>query len=150
MWSIRCFSPGGDIGRLAVCGTVNDLAVGGAVPFYLSCAIIIEEGVTIDLLRQITGSMAKTAGEAGVKIVTGNTKVVPKGACDKLFITTTGIGVIRAGVHLGAHHARPMTASASAPPARPPCRSTPARAATSRPTWWHAASPNCGRRPARC
>jgi hydrogenase expression/formation protein HypE len=99
------FFPGGDIGKLAVCGTVNDLAVGGATPLYLSCAIIIEEGVTIDLLRQIARSMAATAQQAGVRIVTGDTKVVQKGACDKLFITTTGIGVIREGVDLGVDRA---------------------------------------------
>ena len=98
--------PGGDIGKLAVCGTVNDLAVGGAVPLYLSCAAIVEEGVTIDLLRQIAASMAATAREAGVAIVTGDTKVVTKGACDKLFLTTTGVGVIRDGVDLGADRAR--------------------------------------------
>jgi len=98
--------PGGDIGRLAVCGTVNDLAVGGALPLYLSCAVIVEEGVSIDLLRQIAKSMATTAQEAGVKIVTGDTKVVNKGACDRIFITTTGIGVVAAGVELGAHRAR--------------------------------------------
>ena len=98
--------PGGDIGKLAVCGTINDLAVGGARPFYLSCAAIVEEGVTIDLLRQVAGSMARTAAEAGVEIVTGDTKVVHKGACDKLFLTTTGIGVIREGVDLGAHLAQ--------------------------------------------
>jgi hydrogenase expression/formation protein HypE len=100
------FFPGGDIGKLAVCGTVNDLAVGGAVPLYLSCAIIIEEGVRIELLRKIAQSMATTAQHAGVSIVTGDTKVVQKGACDKLFITTTGIGVIREGVNLGVHKAR--------------------------------------------
>jgi hydrogenase expression/formation protein HypE len=99
--------PGGDIGKLAVCGTVNDLAVGGAVPLYLSCAVIIEEGVSIDLLRRIARSMAQTAKAAGVEIVTGDTKVVHKGACDKLFITTTGVGVIREGLSLGAHMARP-------------------------------------------
>ncbi len=99
--------PGGDIGKLAVCGTVNDLAVGGARPLYLSCAVIIEEGVTLDLLRQIARSMAVAAKDAGVQIVTGDTKVVHKGACDKLFITTTGIGAIREGVTLGAHLARP-------------------------------------------
>ena len=94
------------IGKLAVCGTVNDLAVGGARPLYLSCAAIVEEGMTIDLLRQIAGSMARAAAEAGVEIVTGDTKVVHRGACDKLFLTTTGIGVIREGVNLGAHLAR--------------------------------------------
>jgi hydrogenase expression/formation protein HypE len=99
--------PGGDIGSLAVCGTVNDLAVGGATPLYLSCAVIIEEGVPIDLLRQIARSMAAAADRAGVRIVTGDTKVVQKGACDKLFITTTGIGVIREGIEMGVHRARP-------------------------------------------
>ncbi len=101
------FFPGGDIGKLAVYGTVNDLAVGGAVPLLLSCAVIIEEGVSIDLLRRVTGSMAEAATASGVQIVTGDTKVVHKGACDKLFITTTGIGVIRKGLDLGAHQARP-------------------------------------------
>ncbi|MFZ0606933.1 MAG: hydrogenase expression/formation protein HypE [Xanthobacteraceae bacterium] len=99
--------PGGDIGKLAVCGTVNDLAVSGAIPLYLSCAVIIEEGVTIDFLRQIARSMAATAQEAGVKIVTGDTKVVNKGACDRMFITTTGIGTIRPEIDLGAHSVRP-------------------------------------------
>jgi len=98
--------PGGDIGRLAVCGTVNDLAVGAAVPLYLSCAAIVEEGVAVDLLRQIAVSMAATALEAGVAIVAGDTKVVARGACDKLFLTTTGVGVIGAGVDLGADRAR--------------------------------------------
>nr|MBA3543059.1 hydrogenase expression/formation protein HypE [Chthoniobacterales bacterium] len=101
------FFPGGDIGKLAVCGTVNDLAVGGAVPLYLSCAAIIEEGMPFELLRQIARSMAHTAREAGVKIVTGDTKIVNKGACDKMFITTTGVGVIRPGLDLGAHRAEP-------------------------------------------
>ena len=100
------FFPGGDIGTLAVCGTVNDLAVGGAVPLYLSCAAIIEEGVSINLLRKIARSMAETAAKAGVRIVTGDTKVVHRGACDKVFITTTGIGVIREGVELGVDRAR--------------------------------------------
>ncbi|MBV8978647.1 MAG: hydrogenase expression/formation protein HypE [Alphaproteobacteria bacterium] len=99
--------PGGDIGKLAVCGTVNDLAVGGAKPLYLTCAVIIEEGLDVDILRGIAASMARTAREAGVAIVTGDTKVVDKGACDKLFINTTGIGVIRTGIELGAHRVRP-------------------------------------------
>jgi hydrogenase expression/formation protein HypE len=99
--------PGGDIGKLAVCGTVNDLAVGGAKPLYLSCAVIIEEGMTVESLRQIARSMAETAREAGVEIVTGDTKVVTRGACDKIFITTTGVGVIPAGCNLGADKARP-------------------------------------------
>jgi hydrogenase expression/formation protein HypE len=99
--------PGGDIGKLAVCGTINDLAVGGAKPLYLSCAVIIEEGFDVDTLREIAGSMALAARSAGVSIVTGDTKVVDKGACDKLFINTTGIGVIRPGVELGAGRVRP-------------------------------------------
>jgi hydrogenase expression/formation protein HypE len=98
--------PGGDIGRLAVCGTVNDLAVGGARPLYLSCSVIVEEGLEVELLRRIARSMAASAREAGVAIVTGDTKVVARGACDKLFITTAGVGVIGEGIELGAHRAR--------------------------------------------
>ena len=75
------FFPGGDIGKLAVCGTVNDLAVGGAVPLYLSCAVVAEEGLSIALLRRVAKSIADAAGEAEVAIVTGDTKIVPKGAC---------------------------------------------------------------------
>jgi hydrogenase expression/formation protein HypE len=101
------FFPGGDIGKLAVCGTVNDLAVGGAKPLYLSCAAIIEEGVELELLRRIANSMAETARQAGVQFITGDTKVVQKGACDKVFLTTTGIGVIRPEFHLGSDRARP-------------------------------------------
>jgi hydrogenase expression/formation protein HypE len=101
------FFPGGDIGKLAVNGTVNDLAVGGAVPLYLSCAVIIEEGVPVDLMRRVAQSMALAARNAGVEVVTGDTKVVDKGACDELFITTSGIGVIRAGLELGVGRAQP-------------------------------------------
>lgn len=101
------FFPGGDIGTLAVNGTVNDLAVGGALPLYLSCAVIIEEGMAIALLREVANSMARAAREAGVAIATGDTKVVPKGACDKLFITTSGIGVIQPDIVLGADRAQP-------------------------------------------
>jgi hydrogenase expression/formation protein HypE len=101
------FFPGGDIGRLAVCGTVNDLAVGGAIPLYLSCAAIIEEGFPLDPLRRIARSMAEAARQAGVLVVAGDTKVVHRGACDKLFLTTTGIGVIREGIELGAHLVQP-------------------------------------------
>ncbi len=101
------FFPGGDIGKLAVCGTVNDLAVGGARPLYLSCAAIVEEGVEVDLLRRIAASMAEAARDAGIEIVTGDTKVVQRGACDQVFLTTTGIGVIRPELHLGADQARP-------------------------------------------
>ncbi|MFK5947278.1 MAG: hydrogenase expression/formation protein HypE [Methylococcales bacterium] len=88
------FFPGGDIGKLAITGTVNDLAVGGAKPLYLTCAMIIEEGFAIDELHHIALSMKKTADEAGVLIVTGDTKVVPRGFADKLFINTAGVGVI--------------------------------------------------------
>ncbi len=98
---------GGDIGKLAVCGTVNDLAVGGAVPIALSCAVVIEEGMAVATLRRIALSIAATAKAAGVRVVTGDTKVVARGACDKLFITTSGVGVIRDGLHLGIANARP-------------------------------------------
>lgn len=101
------FFPGGDIGKLAITGTVNDLAVGGAIPLYLTCGMIIEEGMLVDDLRRIAQSMRKTADEAGVKIVTGDTKVVPRGAADKLFINTAGIGVIPAGINIGTHRAQP-------------------------------------------
>ena len=101
------FFPGGDIGKLAVCGTINDLAVGAARPVALSCAVIIEEGLALDTLRAVAQSMAETARAAGVPIVTGDTKVVARGACDKLFITTTGIGVVRTGVEVGIARARP-------------------------------------------
>lgn len=94
--------PGGDIGKLAVCGTVNDLAVGGARPLWLSASFIIEEGCEIALLRRIAATMAEEARLAGVKIVTGDTKVVERGKADGVFITTSGIGVIAPGVNLGA------------------------------------------------
>jgi hydrogenase expression/formation protein HypE len=99
--------PGGDIGKLAVCGTINDLCVGGAKPLYLSCGAIIEEGVDLALLRRLAASMARTAAAAGVAIVTGDTKVVGRGSCDKLFLNTAGVGVIRSGLDLGAHRAEP-------------------------------------------
>ncbi|MBN1799057.1 MAG: hydrogenase expression/formation protein HypE [Spirochaetales bacterium] len=86
------FFPGGDIGKLAVAGTVNDLAVAGAVPRYLSASFIIEEGLPINELKTIVASMQRTARQAGVVIVAGDTKVVEKGGADKLFITTSGIG----------------------------------------------------------
>lgn len=101
------FFPGGDIGKLAVCGTINDIAVGGARPVALSCAVIVEEGLPVETLRRVAGSMAATARAAGVPIVTGDTKVVARGACDKLFITTTGIGVVRVGADIGIGRARP-------------------------------------------
>ena len=99
------FFPGGDIGKLAVTGTVNDLAVGGAKPLYLTCGMIIEEGFNVETLRKIVKSMKQTADEAGVKIVTGDTKVVNKGAADKLFINTAGIGVIGQNININANRA---------------------------------------------
>jgi hydrogenase expression/formation protein HypE len=101
------FFPGGDIGKLAVTGTVNDLAVGGAIPLYLTCSMIIEEGMPVDDLRRIAQSMRETADQAGVKIVTGDTKVVPRGAADKLFINTAGIGVIPSGINISSNRAQP-------------------------------------------
>ena len=87
------FFPGGDIGKLAVCGTLNDLAVSGARPLYLSAAFILEEGFPIDHLEAIARSMGETASAAGVALVTGDTKVVKRGQCDKVYITTSGIGL---------------------------------------------------------
>lgn len=98
--------PGADIGSLAVNGTVNDLAVGGAHPLYLSCALVIEEGLELDVLRRILRSMAKAAERTGVQIVTGDTKVVQRGAADRLFINTAGVGVIPAGRDVGAGRLR--------------------------------------------
>ncbi len=91
------FFSGGDIGKLAVCGTINDLVVSGASPLYISCGFIIEEGFSIDLLEQVAWSMGEICKETGVKIVTGDTKVVEKGSVDGLFINTSGIGVINRG-----------------------------------------------------
>ncbi|MFO1058030.1 MAG: hydrogenase expression/formation protein HypE [Dongiaceae bacterium] len=101
------FFPGGDIGKLAVCGTINDLAVSGARPLYLTCAAIIEEGFPLAELRRVVRSMAETARAAGVAIVAGDTKVVGRGACDKLFINTAGIGTVPAGLRLGPAEIRP-------------------------------------------
>jgi hydrogenase expression/formation protein HypE len=98
---------GGDIGKLAVCGTINDLAVGGAASLYLTCSAIIEEGLKVDTLRVLAKSMASAAADAGVLIVTGDTKVVHRGTCDKLFLNTAGVGIIREGVNLGADRCRP-------------------------------------------
>jgi hydrogenase expression/formation protein HypE len=88
------FFPGGNIGKLAICGTVNDLAVSGAKPMFISASFIIEEGFPLAELIQIVDSMAEEAVKAGVKVVTGDTKVVGKGKCDKLFITTSGTGIM--------------------------------------------------------
>jgi len=101
------FFPGGDIGSLAVHGTVNDLAMGGAQPLYLSAAFIIEEGFPISTLARIAQSMGNAAEAAGIEIVTGDTKVVEKGKGDGVFINTTGIGRIPDGIHLSAANARP-------------------------------------------
>ena len=101
------FFPGGDIGKLAVTGTVNDLAVSGAIPLWLTCGMIIEEGLTVEELRRVVASMKQAADEAGVRIVTGDTKVVHKGAAAKLFIKTAGVGVIPAGVEITARRAQP-------------------------------------------
>lgn len=96
------FFPGGDIGKLAVCGTVNDIAVSGAQPRWLSCGFILEEGLPLATLERVVVSMAQAAKDAGVSIVTGDTKVVPRGAADKLFINTAGLGAIPAGLNWGA------------------------------------------------
>jgi len=94
------FFPGGDIGKLAVCGTINDLAVMGAKPLYISCGLIIEEGLDYAVLEKIINSIAETAKETNVKIVTGDTKVVEKGSADQLFINTTGIGLLDKNTNL--------------------------------------------------
>lgn len=99
--------PGGNIGTLAVNGTVNDLAVSGAIPKYLSCAMILEEGLEVEQLRRIVTSMKEAADAAGVIIVTGDTKVVPRGKGDKIFINTTGIGVIAGGIDISASRCKP-------------------------------------------
>jgi hydrogenase expression/formation protein HypE len=101
------FFPGGDIGELAVCGTVNDLAVTGAQPLYLSAGFILEEGFPLENLERIVISMARTAREAGVIIVTGDTKVVDKGAADGVFINTAGLGVVPPGVDLDPRYLQP-------------------------------------------
>ncbi len=99
--------PGGNIGKLSVCGTVNDLSCMGAKPKYLSCAFVIEEGFSMEKLEKIAASMEDTAREAGVEIVAGDTKVAGKGQVDGVFITTTGIGEIQEGVETSGFHAKP-------------------------------------------
>ncbi|MCL2324765.1 MAG: hydrogenase expression/formation protein HypE [Actinomycetia bacterium] len=101
------FFPGGDIGHLAVCGTVNDVACAGAVPRYLSAGFVLEEGLPIADLRRILHSMCAVAREAGVAIVTGDTKVVGRGQGDGIFINTSGVGEIRSGVELSASSLKP-------------------------------------------
>ena len=100
------FFPGGDIGKLAVCGTVNDLAMSGAKPLYLSLAFIIEEGLPLSELKQVVESVARAAQEASVSIIAGDTKVVHRGSADKLFINTAGIGIIAEGIDISGSNAR--------------------------------------------
>lgn len=94
------FFPGGNIGKLAICGTVNDLVMNGAIPKYISCGLILEEGLPLSELETILQTMAQMAEEAGVQIVTGDTKVVEKGAVDGIYINTSGIGVIPEGINI--------------------------------------------------
>lgn len=101
------FFPGGDIGRLAVCGTVNDVATSGARPRYLSCGFVLEEGFPMEDLRRICKTMAEVAKEAGVRIVTGDTKVVNRGHGDGIFINTSGIGYLAPGVDLSGAYCKP-------------------------------------------
>lgn len=101
------FFSGGDIGRLAVCGTVNDVAMLGATPLYLTAGFILEEGLDLSILERVVASMQAAALEAGVQIVAGDTKVVQKGKADGLYITTTGVGMIPAGVEIGGALAKP-------------------------------------------
>jgi hydrogenase expression/formation protein HypE len=101
------FFPGGDIGKLAVCGTVNDVAMAGALPLYLTASFIIEEGLSMEVLERIVASMEKTAQEAGVSIIAGDTKVAEKGSVDQLFISTSGIGWIPDEREINGQSARP-------------------------------------------
>jgi len=101
------FFRGGDIGSLAVHGTINDLAMGGAIPLWLSAAFILEEGLPLETLKRVVESMHQAASNAGIQIITGDTKVVEKGSADGLFINTTGIGRVRDGVSLSASQAQP-------------------------------------------
>ena len=101
------FFPGGTIGTLAVNGTINDLAVGGALPLALSCALILEEGLELEVLEQVVQSMAHAAAQAGVPIVTGDTKVVERGAADRLFLNTSGIGLVPASCTIASYQAQP-------------------------------------------
>lgn len=101
------FFPGGDIGKLSVCGTINDLAVMGAKPLYISLAFILEDGFEIGKLEKIVSLITETSKKAGVKIVCGDTKVVEKGACDEIFINTSGIGIVSNKLDISGHNARP-------------------------------------------
>jgi hydrogenase expression/formation protein HypE len=101
------FFPGGDIGKLAVCGTVNDLSMSGARPLWLSAGFILEEGLALADLERVVASMAAATEQAGVQIVTGDTKVVDHGSADKLFINTAGVGLVPQGVAIGGDRAQP-------------------------------------------
>jgi hydrogenase expression/formation protein HypE len=101
------FFPGGDVGKLAIHGTVNDLAVGGARPMFISAAFILEEGFPLEDLKRVVGSMKQACEEAGVALVTGDTKVVDRGKGDHVFITTSGIGLVPTGLSLSIRSARP-------------------------------------------
>ena len=101
------FFPGGDIGKLAVCGTVNDLAAAGARPVALGASFILEEGLVISELERVVDSMARTAAEAGVRVVCGDTKVVPRGTADGIYVTTSGVGTVPVGVAVSGAGARP-------------------------------------------
>jgi len=100
------FFPGGDIGRLAICGTVNDLAMVGAVPVALTCGFVLEEGLSFEVLQRVVASMKAAAQEAGVFIAAGDTKVVQKGGADQLFINTSGMGKIQEGVNISGANAK--------------------------------------------
>jgi hydrogenase expression/formation protein HypE len=100
------FFKGGDIGRLAVCGTVNDLAMVGATPLYLSAGFVLEEGLELEVLRKVAASMKASADEAQVEIVAGDTKVVERGEADQLFVTTAGVGIVPEGVDISASYAQ--------------------------------------------
>ncbi|NJD60854.1 MAG: hydrogenase expression/formation protein HypE, partial [Anaerolineae bacterium] len=101
------FFPGGDIGKLAVCGTVNDVAMMGGNPLYLTTGFILEEGLDLEILRKVIESMRSSAVEAKVQVIAGDTKVVQKGKADGLYINTTGLGLIPDGVNISGHNARP-------------------------------------------
>ena len=101
------FFPGGDIGSLAVYGTINDLAMSGATPLYLTAGFILEEGLALDTLERVVHSMADAARKAGVSIVCGDTKVVDRGKGDQIFINTTGMGQVSSNIDIGPHHVQP-------------------------------------------
>jgi hydrogenase expression/formation protein HypE len=101
------FFPGGDIGSLAICGTVNDVAMMGATPLYLTAGFILEEGLTMDILERVVASMANSAEEAGVQIIAGDTKVVEKGKADGMYISTSGVGIIESGLSIEGSNAQP-------------------------------------------